>query len=81
MGDPPKTAADEKYIGALLCHPDPVVTATELAAETDVTQQAAHQKLEQLESRGLVRSKKTGARSRVWWLTTQGRDRFRTQSG
>ena len=64
---------DLKYLRALLVNPDPVVTATEVADEVGVTQQASHKKLAGLEARGLVLSKKVGANARVWWLTTDGR--------
>lgn len=69
--------SDEKYIRAMGKHPDPVVTAVELADIVDVSQQAAYTKLADLEDRGLVTSKKVGARSKVWWLTTAGVDVYR----
>lgn len=76
MSDGRVTKSDVKYLRAIASHPDPVVTVTEVADSIDVSQQAAHKKLSQLEERGLVKSKKTGARSRVWWLTTTGREAY-----
>lgn len=67
---------DARYLGAMISHPDPVVTSNEIAGELGVSQQAAHQKLEGLEERDLVKSKKVGARARVWWLTTSGREAY-----
>lgn len=69
--------SDIKYIRALVEFPDPVITAVELADKVDVTQQAAYNKLTDLQERGIVRSKKVGARSRVWWITTDGREVYR----
>lgn len=72
-----RESTDVKYLEALIGHPDPVMTSTEVADELDISQQAAYDKLKQLSDRDLVRSKKTGSRSRVWWVTTQGRDHYR----
>jgi len=58
-------------------HPDPVMTAVELAEEVDVSQQAAYNRLADLEGRNLVKGKKVGARSKVWWLTTDGKEAYR----
>jgi DNA-binding MarR family transcriptional regulator len=65
--------SDARYILAVGSHPDPVVTTTEIAEEIGVTQQAVHSKFSAFEERGLMESKKTGSRSKVWWLTTNGR--------
>ena len=66
--------SDEKYILAVGSHPDPVVTTTEIANEIEVSQQAVYNKFEKFQELGLMRSKKPGARSKVWWLTTDGKD-------
>lgn len=71
------SSTDARYLRAFVHHPDPVLTATEVADELNVTQQAAHSKLTNLQSRGLLRSKKTGSRSRAWWITTDGRELYR----
>jgi predicted transcriptional regulator len=65
--------SDARYILAVGSHPDPVVTTTEIANELDVTQQAVHSKFSSFEEQGLMQAKKTGSRSKVWWLTTEGR--------
>ncbi|MFC4552112.1 MULTISPECIES: PAS domain-containing protein [Halorussus] len=44
------------------------VTASEVAAELDCSRRTAYNKLAELADRDEVRSKKVGARSRVWWL-------------
>jgi len=76
MSKPELRESDIKYLRAIISHPDPAVTATEVGDEVGVTQQGAHSKLSDLEERGLVRSKKTGSRSRIWWVTTDGRDAY-----
>ena len=65
--------SDIKYLRALVVDPDPVSTATELADAADVTQQAAHSKLTNLQERGLVDSKKIGGAARAWWITKAGK--------
>lgn len=69
--------SDVRYIQAMATQPDPVLTAPELAELVGVTQQAAHDKLEAMRDRGLVRKKKVGAKAVVWWLTTDGLDVYR----
>lgn len=71
------TANDISYLRVFVEHPDPVLTATEVADELDVSQQAAHKKLKALQDSGFLRSKKTGSRSRAWWITTDGREVYR----
>lgn len=65
--------SDKEYLRAAIMEPDPVFTAVEIADSVDVTQQAAHSKLSNLEDRGLVRSKEVGSRARVWWVSDRGR--------
>ena len=52
------------------------LTATEVAEELDCTRRTAHRKLEELSENGELHSKKTGARSRIWWrsLSDQSAD-------
>jgi PAS domain S-box-containing protein len=45
------------------------VTASEVAAELGCTRRTALNKLDALADRERIRSKKVGARSRVWWLS------------
>ncbi|SHG37830.1 helix-turn-helix domain-containing protein [Halobaculum gomorrense] len=76
MTNPGLRDSDIKYLRALYMSPDPVVTSSEVAKDAGVSQQAAYSKLNDLEERGLVMSKKSGSRSRVWWLTTEGRQAY-----
>jgi len=73
MGSPPVSDSELKYLDAVSNHPDPVVTTTEIANQLDVTQQAVYSSFSDLEEKGLLESKKAGSRSKVWWLTIQGR--------
>jgi len=70
------TRSDKKYLIAVGSHPDPVVTTNEIADELDVTQQAVHSKFSEFVAAGLMESKKTGSRSKVWWLSTDGRQAY-----
>ncbi|MCU4743874.1 sensor histidine kinase [Natronoglomus mannanivorans] len=47
--------------------PSTPLTATEVANELACTRRTAHRKLEELAERGELETKKTGARSRIWW--------------
>lgn len=70
------TENDYKYLNAVITHPDPAVTAVEIAEILEVSQQAAHKKLSELQERKMMKSKRTGSRSRVWWITTTGREAY-----
>lgn len=48
---------------------EPVLTASEVAAELPITREAAGRRLNQMRENGLVDRKKTGARSIAWWAT------------
>ena len=73
MEDPVLSESALKYLDAVANHPDPVVTTTEIADRLDVTQQAVYNSFSDLEQEGMLESKKVGSRSKVWWLTIQGR--------
>lgn len=80
MPDVDYRESDVKYLRAMAHSADPVVTAPELADIVGVTQQAAHSRLQEMEERGLVKRKKVGSRSVVWWLTTDGLEAYRESS-
>jgi predicted ArsR family transcriptional regulator len=73
--------SDIKYLGALVLEPDPVSTAPEIADKADVSQQAANSKLQNLQDRGLVDSKKVGGAARVWWITMEGKRAYSEVEG
>jgi len=47
---------------------EPVLTASDVAEELDITQQGAHAKLQRAQQRGAVKKKTVGARAVVWWI-------------
>ena len=57
--------------------PDPgaPLTAPEVAEELGCARRTAHAKLETLAERGVLRTKKVGARGRVWWQPPEPGDR------
>lgn len=65
---------DETILSILRRGDAPVVTATEVAAEVDMTRQAVTRRLKQMHSEGLVGRKEVGARAVVWWLTENAPD-------
>lgn len=46
---------------------DPVLTASEVAAELPITREAAGRRLNRMREDGLVDRKQTGARAVAWW--------------
>jgi predicted transcriptional regulator len=46
---------------------DPVLMSYEVAESLPIGRRAVYNRLRSLEDRGILRSKKTGARSTVWW--------------
>lgn len=48
---------------------EPVLTASEVAAQLPITREAAGRRLNQMREDGLVDRKQTGARAIAWWAT------------
>lgn len=46
---------------------DPVLKAGEVAEQLPIGRRAVYDRLRALEEEGVLKSKKTGARSTVWW--------------
>ncbi|MFC6965045.1 MarR family transcriptional regulator [Halocatena marina] len=61
--------ADEEILSVLTEANAPVVTATEIADEIDMTRQAITRRLKRMREEGFVERKEVGARAVVWWLT------------
>lgn len=72
----PKKQGDQQILRKIALSPDPVVTASELANQTDYTKDGVLGRLNELEKNGDVDSRKVGARAKIWWLTTQGRQKL-----
>lgn len=60
---------DEEILSVLTEANAPIVTATEIADEIDMTRQAITRRLKRMREEGLVERKEVGARAVVWWLT------------
>lgn len=73
-GRPMTKAEDIEILRFIALHPDPIITATEVADEFDMTPQAALNRLNKLGSQRYLDTKKVGARAKVFWLTDSGRD-------
>ncbi len=46
---------------------DPVLTTGEVASEFEITHRGLRDRLDKLEEDGKLKSKKVGARAKVWW--------------
>ncbi|MYL16167.1 HTH domain-containing protein [Halorubrum terrestre] len=65
---PDPTVSDEQILSLFRESTDPVLTASEIADQVDLTRRNVLNRLKDLESNGHLRSKKVGGRSTVWWL-------------
>jgi len=66
-GRPPEFT-DEEILKIFISANDPVLTASEVAERLSVGRRGVLSRLENLEDKGFLKSKKVGARSTVWWL-------------
>jgi predicted ArsR family transcriptional regulator len=69
---------DEEILAVFRSSADPVLTTGEVASEFEITHRGVRDRLEKLEEKGVLESKKVGARALVWWdpehTTTSGTD-------
>ncbi len=65
-GRPPKVT-DEEILDVFKSNNSPVLTASEIADHLTVGRRGMLTRLENLEERGYLKSKKVGGRSTVWW--------------
>lgn len=61
------TVSDEEILAVFVAADDPVLMADEVAESLPIGRRAVYNRLQTLEEEGVIRSKKTGARSTVWW--------------
>jgi len=71
-----KRVEDTEILREIASHPDPVVTAPELADRLDYSADGIRNRLRTLEDDGLVMRREVGARATVWWITTAGRQKL-----
>lgn len=62
-------ATDSEIVQAMKDHPDPVVTASDLAEVLPLTRQQLNTRLDDLRDRGIAASKQSGS-GQVWWIRT-----------
>lgn len=61
------TVSDEEILAVFVNADDPVLMADEVAESLPIGRRAVYNRLRSLEDQGVLQSKKTGARSTVWW--------------
>jgi len=61
------TVSDEEIMAVFVNAEDPVLMADEVAESLPIGRRAVYNRLRSLEKQGVLQSKKTGARSTVWW--------------
>ena len=61
------TVSDEEILAVFEKAEDPVLMADEVAESLPIGRRAVYNRLRSLKDQGVLRSKKTGARSTVWW--------------
>lgn len=65
-GRPPEVTDDE-ILNVFETAAEPVLTASEVAERLPIERRGVLTRLDDLEERGFLRSKKAGGRSTVWW--------------
>jgi len=65
---PKPRVSDEEILQTFRQSPDPVLTASEVAAELPIKRRSVYDRLSQLEEAETLKSKKVGGRTTVWWL-------------
>ncbi|TKX83111.1 hypothetical protein EXE43_25945 [Halorubrum sp. SS5] len=61
------TVSDEEILAVFEKAEDPVLMSDEVAESLPIGHRAVYNRLRSLEEQGFLQSKKTGARSTVWW--------------
>ncbi|MDB2269518.1 HTH domain-containing protein [Halorubrum ezzemoulense] len=65
---PDPSISDEQILELFHDSEDPILTASEIAGQVDMSRRWALDRLKDLEGKGHIQSKKVGGRSTVWWL-------------
>jgi len=58
---------DEEIVDVFRSSSDPILTTREVASQFEITHRGVRDRLEALEEEGVLKSKKVGARAKVWW--------------
>lgn len=70
-----KETADDEILREIALHPEPVITAGELAERVGMTSAGVNKRLTELVDEDLVVRKEVGARAVIYWLSTAGERR------
>jgi predicted transcriptional regulator len=65
--------SDAEVLRVFVESPDPALFAVELADKLDMTTQGVYKRLDPLVDDGLLYTKKPGERTRVYWISRDGR--------
>lgn len=72
--------SDTEILQVFVESPDPVLFATEVAESLDMTRQGVYNRLDSLVGAGLLHTKKSGARTRIYWISRRGRQYYAESS-
>lgn len=70
-----RETTDDELLREILMHPEPVVTAKEIAERVNMTNAGVNKRLPQLVDDNLVVKKVVGANAAIYWLTEKGKRR------
>ena len=59
--------SDEEILDVFRSSSEPVLSTSEVAANFEITHRGVRDRLEKLEEKGVLESKKVGAKAIVWW--------------
>jgi DNA-binding Lrp family transcriptional regulator len=65
---PDPSISDKQILELFRDSEDPILTASEIAGQVDMSRRWVLDRLKDLEARRQLQSKKVGGRSTVWWL-------------
>jgi len=65
-GRPPRIT-DDQILTVFRSSSDPVLTTGEVASQFEITHRGIRDRLEKLDEQSVLKSKKVGARAKVWW--------------
>jgi len=66
-----KRVPDEEIVAAIVTHPDPFVTTSEVTECVDLTHRSVFGRLEELARTGRIEKKEVGARANIYWVESE----------
>jgi hypothetical protein len=61
--------SDDEIISLFREADDPILVAKDVAAASNMSPQAANERLHRLHTKGRLETREVGSRARVWWLS------------